>query len=60
MRMDDPVPQFTHVVTELVKRFPTLAYLHFVGPRTEGHMDREPEEGEVGFAGFSQLFGACD
>lgn len=45
--MDDPVPQFTCLVKELNKRFPNLAYLHFVEPRIMGFEDIEPTEGDT-------------
>ncbi|KAM5541251.1 hypothetical protein V8D89_005180 [Ganoderma adspersum] len=32
MRMTDPVPQFTYLVEELVRRHPDLAYLHVITP----------------------------
>ncbi|KAF8644661.1 hypothetical protein AX16_008321 [Volvariella volvacea WC 439] len=36
MQMDDPVPQFTHVVTKLKENHPSLAYLHIIEPRVNG------------------------
>lgn len=30
--MDDPIPTFSHVLHELVKRHPNLSYVHFVEP----------------------------
>lgn len=47
MRMDDPIPQFSHVVKEIAKRHPALAYIHVVEPRVSGYMDREVQAGEV-------------
>ena len=32
MKMDDPVPQFSHFVKSLVTAHPNLAYLHTVEP----------------------------
>ncbi|KAI5827754.1 FMN-linked oxidoreductase, partial [Schizophyllum commune Tattone D] len=48
MRMQDPVPQFTHFVTELRARHPDLAYLHLIEPRVEGYMSRSDEDIEAG------------
>ena len=48
MRMQDPVPQFTHFVTELRARHPDLAYLHLIEPRVEGYMSRNDEDIEAG------------
>lgn len=28
--MDDPIPTFSYVLKELVKRHPDLAYVHFI------------------------------
>ena len=39
MRMKDPVPQFSHVVSELATRYPNLAYIHAVEPRVDGIED---------------------
>lgn len=36
MKMNDPVPQFTHFVTALKANHPNLAYLHLVEPRIDG------------------------
>ncbi|EEB93949.1 hypothetical protein MPER_07326 [Moniliophthora perniciosa FA553] len=36
MRMQDPKPQFTHLVTEIRKAHPSLAYIHVVEPRVNG------------------------
>ncbi|OCH85978.1 FMN-linked oxidoreductase [Obba rivulosa] len=46
MRMDDPVPQFSHLVERLRKQHPDLAYLHLIEPRTTGDRDREVRQGE--------------
>lgn len=35
MGMQQPIPQFSHVVSELKARFPELAYLHVVEPRRD-------------------------
>ncbi|KAH9915016.1 uncharacterized protein BXZ73DRAFT_106327 [Epithele typhae] len=34
MRMEDPVAQFTYLVDQFKQRFPKLAYLHVVAPKT--------------------------
>lgn len=48
MRMDDPLPTFTYLVTELAARHPNLAYLHLVEPRISGDEDaREATQREV-------------
>jgi NADPH2 dehydrogenase len=36
MKMANPVPQFSHFVTSLKSKHPTLAYLHVVEPRIDG------------------------
>ncbi|KAG5639251.1 hypothetical protein DXG03_003795 [Asterophora parasitica] len=46
MRMADPVPQFTHVVTALRDAHPSLAYLHVVEPRVSGTEDVEHQAHE--------------
>ena len=33
MRMKDPLPTFTHLVSEIKKRWPDLAYIHVTEPR---------------------------
>ena len=47
MREENPVPTFTYLVTELVKRHPNLAYLHVVEPGLAGATDIETRDGEV-------------
>ncbi|TFK62435.1 FMN-linked oxidoreductase [Pluteus cervinus] len=39
MGMKDPIPQFSHIVAELKRRQPDLAYLHVVEPRVNGAED---------------------
>ena len=41
MGMADPMPQFSHLVSELSKRLPTLAYIHAIEPRVAGGEDLE-------------------
>jgi NADPH2 dehydrogenase len=33
MRMKDPLPTFSHLVSEIKKRWPDLAYIHVIEPR---------------------------
>jgi NADPH2 dehydrogenase len=33
MRMADPIPQYSHLLSELAKQHPDLAYVHFIEPR---------------------------
>lgn len=47
MRMADPKPTFSYLVTRLAKLYPNLSYIHVVEPRVQGNMDREVHEGEV-------------
>lgn len=44
MRMEDPIPQFSHLLTELAKLHPDLAYVHFVDPRVAGFLDSNAVE----------------
>ena len=39
MRMEDPRPTFTYLVSQAKERFPDLAYLHAVEPRVAGNED---------------------
>ncbi|KAF4588533.1 hypothetical protein EYR40_010085 [Pleurotus pulmonarius] len=44
MRMDDPKPTFSHLVTQIRERFPDLAYIHAVEPRiADGTVKAESE-----------------
>ena len=47
MRMNDPEPTFSYLVSQLAERFPSMAYLHVIEPRVHGSADREVEKGEV-------------
>ncbi|CAE6505959.1 unnamed protein product [Rhizoctonia solani] len=42
MRMKDPIPTFSYVLHELVKRHPDLAYVHFVESVVAGDSDADP------------------
>lgn len=49
MRMEDLIPQFTHIISELRKL--KLAYLHLIEPRVSGNADKQAGSGEsLGFA----------
>ena len=46
--MADPIPQFSHLVREMARRHPTLAYIHVVEPRVaDGGSERVAPVGEV-------------
>jgi len=45
MKMEDPVPQFRHFVSELAALHPDMAYIHLVEPRVAGD-DHIAESGE--------------
>ena len=47
--MEDPKPGFSYLVSEIAKRFPSLAYLHLIEPRVEGDVDREVQVGDVSY-----------
>lgn len=40
MGMDDPIPQFSHLVQKIVENHPDMAYIHVVEPRVNGSEDR--------------------
>ncbi|KAF8754791.1 oxidoreductase [Rhizoctonia solani] len=42
MRMKDPIPTFSYVLRELLKRHPDLAYVHFVESVVAGDGDADP------------------
>ncbi|KAI0830334.1 NADH:flavin oxidoreductase/NADH oxidase [Trametes gibbosa] len=46
MRMPDPIPTFTYLVSRLVSDYPNLAYLHVVEPTVSGSTDRTVKKGE--------------
>ncbi|KAJ7571806.1 hypothetical protein C8J56DRAFT_1009906 [Mycena floridula] len=39
MRMKDPIPTFTYLVSQIKERYPDLSYLHVVEPRVSGDDD---------------------
>ena len=47
MRMEDPIPTFTYLVSKALERHPDLAYLSIVEPGVGGASDIEAREGEV-------------
>ena len=59
MREENPVPTFTYLVTELVKRHPNLAYLHVVEPGLAGATDIEARAGEVRLPLFKTQWCRC-
>jgi len=44
MKMDDPKPTFSYVVSEIKKAHPTLCYVHVVEPRAKGQdiLEKDP------------------
>ncbi|KAG7445349.1 FMN-linked oxidoreductase [Guyanagaster necrorhizus] len=46
MRMDDPIPTFSYLVTKIGQRHPDLAYVHVVEPRVSGNWTRDARKGE--------------
>ncbi|EIW56409.1 NADH:flavin oxidoreductase/NADH oxidase [Trametes versicolor FP-101664 SS1] len=46
MRMPDPLPTFTYLVSRLASDHPNLAFLHVVEPEVSGAVDRTVKEGE--------------
>ncbi|KAI1789458.1 NADH:flavin oxidoreductase/NADH oxidase [Ganoderma leucocontextum] len=43
MRMEDPIPQFTHLVDQLKQRHPNLAYIHVISPDVPGGIGPKDE-----------------
>ncbi|KAJ6509098.1 hypothetical protein DFH09DRAFT_274872 [Mycena vulgaris] len=41
MGMDDPLPTFSYLISQLVERHPELAYVHLVEPRISGNATRD-------------------
>jgi NADPH2 dehydrogenase len=47
MKMADPVPQFSYIISQLASRHPSLSYIHLVEPRAVGGgTDVTPPPGE--------------
>ncbi|KAG7441249.1 FMN-linked oxidoreductase [Guyanagaster necrorhizus] len=44
MRMEDPVPTFSHLVTSVKELYPDFAWIHVVEARVDGFTDRSPED----------------
>ncbi len=55
MRMDDPIPTFTYLVSKVVETHPDLALIHLVEPGVGGGSDIEAKAGEVSICALSQL-----
>lgn len=55
MRMGDPIPTFTYLVSKVVETHPNLAFIHLVEPGVGGGSDIEVKEGEVSFDAFTRL-----
>ncbi|KAH6907104.1 NADH:flavin oxidoreductase/NADH oxidase [Coprinopsis sp. MPI-PUGE-AT-0042] len=47
MKMKNPVPQFEHFVSSLVKSHPDLAYIHFIEPNVSADTSVAAGEGET-------------
>ncbi|KAK3987234.1 hypothetical protein QBC44DRAFT_331949 [Cladorrhinum sp. PSN332] len=45
MRMDDPIPQFSHLIKNIGEKHPRLAYLHFVQARVAGNKTESLTDG---------------
>ncbi|KAK7451316.1 hypothetical protein VKT23_012657 [Stygiomarasmius scandens] len=45
MKMDDPKPTFSYIVSEIKKAHPTLSYIHVMEPRAEAQdiLEKDPE-----------------
>lgn len=46
MKVENPIPQFSYLITKLAKEQPNLAYIHLVEKRAGGGSDDEVPEGE--------------
>lgn len=46
MRMEDPIPTFAYLATQLKERYPDFAYFHAVEPRVNGNVNREAADHE--------------
>ncbi|KIW97051.1 uncharacterized protein Z519_02443 [Cladophialophora bantiana CBS 173.52] len=53
MRMKDPKPQFTHLISHLAEL--GLAYLHLIEPRVSGNVDRDPRPHQTESLEFARL-----
>lgn len=42
MRMEDPKPTFTYLVSRIKELYPKLSFIHMIEPRVEGPADVEP------------------
>ncbi|KAH6893969.1 NADH:flavin oxidoreductase/NADH oxidase [Coprinopsis sp. MPI-PUGE-AT-0042] len=57
MRMKNPVPQFEHILSSLVKLHPDLAYVHFIEPEISGNISVPAGEGETNDR-FREIWGS--
>ncbi|OSX61257.1 hypothetical protein POSPLADRAFT_1146971 [Postia placenta MAD-698-R-SB12] len=46
MRMADPKPTYTYLVSRIKDLYPEFAYIHVMEPRVDGNVDREVQAGE--------------
>ena len=44
MRMEDPVPTFTYLISKFIEKHPNLAYIHAVEPRVINGFDLEHKD----------------
>ncbi len=47
MRMEDPIPTFTYLISQVIERHPDIAYLSVVEPGVAGGINIEAQQGEV-------------
>ncbi|KIY66549.1 NADH:flavin oxidoreductase/NADH oxidase [Cylindrobasidium torrendii FP15055 ss-10] len=46
MRMEEPIPTFAYLATQLKERYPDFGYFHAVEPRVNGNVNREAADHE--------------
>ncbi|KAF8603013.1 FMN-linked oxidoreductase [Ceratobasidium sp. AG-I] len=56
MGMRNPIPTYTYIISELVKRHSDLAYIHMIEPGIEGIIEGAPQTLEEGIIFASQLW----
>ena len=44
IRINDPIPLYTYLVTRIREQFPDLAYIHVTEPRISGETPRDPKD----------------
>lgn len=47
IRMENPQPTYGHLVTQLLNRFPDLAFIDLVEPGVQGNASEQPPPDEV-------------